>query len=391
MVSQIGYCTNVHAGNNLETTLTNLREHAIAVKQEVRGNAPLGIGLWLSAATAEQLKAEARVHELADWLGENDLVPFTLNGFPYGDFHQAVVKHDVYKPTWRDVERTEYTFNLIEILDELLPPGMEGSISTLPLEWGSPRPSEEQLAASADALRAVARRLHELEQQEGRLIHVCIEPEPGCVLDEASDIVQFFERHLCSQGDAEQIRRYIRVCHDVCHSAVMFETQSQVLKAYQRAGILVGKVQVSSAVVVPFESIEPDDRPTAVEQLAAFAEDRYLHQTSILTSGAARPVFFQDLPEALRLVEDATQLDGQWRVHFHVPVYLQKFGLLDTSRGEIEQCLRAVEEFSDVSHFEVETYAWGVLPPELRQPTLATGIAKELRWFIEQKEKAQRR
>ena len=32
-------------------------------------------------------------------------MPFTFNGFPYGDFHQSVVKHRVYEPTWADAER----------------------------------------------------------------------------------------------------------------------------------------------------------------------------------------------------------------------------------------------------------------------------------------------
>jgi hypothetical protein len=34
-----------------------------------------------------------------------------------------------------------------------------------------------------------------------------------------------------------------------------------------------------------------------------------------------------------------------------------------------------------LSHFEVETYAWGVLPEALRKRRLADGIADELRWL----------
>ena len=134
----IGYCTNVHAGADLETTLRNLEQHALEVKRQVSPTAPLGIGLWLSASAARQLRAEHGVSRLADWLAEAGLVPFTLNGFPYGDFHRPVVKYDVYRPTWRERDRVEYTLELIDILDELLPAGVPGTISTLPLEWGTP-------------------------------------------------------------------------------------------------------------------------------------------------------------------------------------------------------------------------------------------------------------
>jgi hypothetical protein len=34
------------------------------------------------------------------------------------------------------------------------------------------------------------------------------------------------------------------------------------------------------------------------------------------------------------------------------------------------------------AHLEAETYAWGVLPVELRQPDLAAGIAEELLWLL---------
>ena len=48
-----------------------------------------------------------------------------------------------------------------------------------------------------------------------------------------------------------------------------------------------------------------------------------------------------------------------------------------------DECLAAAREMSDCRHFEVETYAWGVLPAELRQPDLAAGIADEMRWLAQ--------
>ena len=93
--------------------------------------------------------------------------------------------------------------------------------------------------------------------------------------------------------------------------------------------------------------------------------------------------FYEDLPLALRVAAVGGQwrAGGQWRVHFHVPIYLERFGPLSTTRDEIRQCLQAAGQHPDLRHFEVETYAWSVLPPELRQQELADGIAAELHWF----------
>ena len=99
------------------------------------------------------------------------------------------------------------------------------------------------------------------------------------------------------------------------------------------------------------------------------------------TSTAGALSFYEDLPLALQTASDPKQARGTWRVHFHVPIYLERFGHLLASRADILECLKAAKQYSDVKHFEVETYAWGVLPEELRQPDLAAGIAREMQWF----------
>ena len=383
MIQQIGYCTNVHAGVGLDQTLANLRQYAVDVKNQHSPNDPMGIGLWLSAAAAEQLVQQNRTSEFTEWLRETGLVPFTLNGFPFGDFHQPVVKHRVYKPTWCERERFEYTTTLIDILHDILPAGLEGSISTLPIKWGSPPSSDEELKLAASHLRKVAEYAARLEQQTGRLIYLCVEPEPGCVLQRSEDLVQFFERFLFEEGDVDLVRRHIRICHDVCHAAVMFEDQREAIQSFADAGIEIGKVQVSSAVRVRFGKVEPEQRTNALRQLSGFAEDRYLHQTMIHDSPDVEPRFYEDLPAVIASIDNPASFTGELRTHFHVPVYLEQFGLLETTRDHIDQCLSAIAELSDVSHFEVETYAWGVLPAELQRENLADGIAEEMRWFTD--------
>ena len=378
-----GYCTNVHAGADLETTRGNLQQHAVAVRQEVCPRSVLGIGLWLSASAARSLRAPGQVEDFRDWLAQSGLLPYTVNGFPYGDFHQEGVKHQVYQPTWCDPQRAAYTCDLIAILHALLPDGMEGSISTLPLQWGRPAPQSSQLAQAAENLAAVADRLWQLEQDQGRLISLCLEPEPGCVLQRSADVVDFFQQYLLPQRDEQRMRRYLRVCHDICHAAVMFEDQQQAINHYRSAGITIGKVQVSSAIELGLDHLEPDERAAAVEQLRQFAEDRYLHQTVIQSDPREPDVFFEDLPQALAAMQNPRTLAGRLRTHFHVPIYLERFGLLDTTHRAIRDCLGALNGAPHHVAFEVETYAWTVLPDEMQQSVLADGIARELQWFDE--------
>ena len=378
-----GYCTNVHAGASLDQTRANLQRHAVAVKHLYSPQRHMGVGLWLSAQAAKDLVESNGAPAFRDWLAERGLVPYTLNGFPYGDFHEQVVKHRVYQPTWWEPERLEYTLRLIDLQQELLPQGLEGSISTLPIAWGAPCPDRAQLELAGEQLRRAAHYMHELEERTGRLIYLCLEPEPGCVFSFADDAVHFFQWQLLDREDDAIVRRHLRICHDVCHAAVMFEDQQVVLLKYRDAGIRVGKVQVSAALRMDLDLFEPpasEAKAEAVRQLASFAEDRYLHQTVVRRRGD--DVFYQDLQLALDAERDNNA--GQWRVHFHVPIYLREFGRLQSTQEQIGQCLAAIKHCSDCRHFEVETYAWGVLPPALRQPELATGIAEELRWFASQ-------
>jgi hypothetical protein len=377
---KLGYCTNVHAGATLDQTRANLEQHALAVKARYSPDQPMGVGLWLSAKAAEELLLGHGEHAFAEWLADRGLVPYTLNGFPYGDFHQPIVKHRVYEPTWWMPERLHYTMQLAEILDAILPLGLAGSISTLPIAWGTPCPDRSELEQAATHLRQAAAWLHQLELESGRLIYLCLEPEPGCVFSFADDVLHYFQWQLFGHEDEARVRRHIRVCHDICHAAVMFEEQDDVLRKYAAAGIEVGKIQVSAALRMALDLFEPpaaEARAGAAKQLAAFAEDRYLHQTVIRRG--AEDVFYEDLP--LALAAEPSDLGGEWRVHFHVPIYLEQFGRLSSTQEKIGECLAAARRHTTCDHYEVETYAWSVLPPELKQPELAAGIAEELKWL----------
>ncbi|MFM1937036.1 MAG: hypothetical protein RI990_1995 [Planctomycetota bacterium] len=370
------YCTNVVAGRTLADTRRSVVETFGAVRRKLGIADPLPIGLWLSAHAARQLPEQpGGARALRDELGEAGLSVVTLNGFPYHDFRQAVVKHAVYEPHWADVRRQLHTMLLADLLPDLLPAGTRtASISTVPLGWRA-RFTQEGCGASVGLASALLEQLVDhlarLEARTGVRITVDLEPEPGCMMDRSADAVGFFEHAVRARPGAPDPRRYLGVCHDVCHAAVMFEDQSEALRAYRSAGIGVHKVQVSSALV-------SDGSPESLAVLASFDEPRWLHQTCVRTpSGDVR--FHEDIRWAL-----ADGAAGEWRTHFHVPVFASRLGVLGTTQPQVEECLRELASWPAPERplLELETYAWDALPADPEGASdLAGGITEEIRWL----------
>ncbi len=391
---QVGYCTNVHAGRDLPSVLDSLEKHSLPIRMLVDSEQPLCVGLWFSEISAAQALQPALLASLKNKLEQFQLVPFTLNGFPQGDFHSRVVKHRVYQPTWWQQERLDYTLNLIRLLDQLLPDGQVGSISTLPISWSDPLPTRDQLKQAASQLIEVATVLHRQFEQTGRKIVLAIEPEPGCYLTDSSSFRMFFNEYLRApslpDGTSEIVGEYLTICHDVCHAAVMYEDQAYEMRQLKNDDISIGKVQVSSAIRVDWDAMTGSERVEAFEQLKGFAEDRYLHQVnrtkSGKKSGKESKELVEDLPAAMSSVTASAELTGEWRIHFHVPIFLSQLGLIQSTQWEIQKLLAILTGPVDnrpefTGHFEVETYAWGVLPAALQVESLNEGIAREVTWL----------
>ena len=376
------YCTNVVAGRTIKETCEHVQRVFVPVRDRVSPNGMLPLGLWLSARSAEQLSESiGGGAELRDRLAAVGLSIVTLNGFPYHDFHGSEVKLRVYEPHWANTRRALHTQRLADLLPDLLMPGTRtASISTLPLGWRALFSQEgcgASIGIASALLEQTVRHLARLEDRTGIRVTVDLEPEPGCMLDRAADVVGFFEHALQTRRGEPDPRRYIGVCHDVCHAAVMFEDQRAVLRAYRTAGISVNKVQVSSAVVA-------NGSAESLVALAEFSEPRYLHQTCVRAPGGVVQ-FFEDLPHALSAGHK--DLASEWRTHFHVPIFATQLGHLGTTQAAILECLAEIDSWPSHERpvLEIETYAWDVLPSAIREePELIDGIAREITWCAEQ-------
>jgi sugar phosphate isomerase/epimerase len=382
------YCSNIHPGETWREVQRNLASSLPAVRRHLAHEGPLGVGLRLSAAAAEALDAPGELERFRAFLAAGDYYVFTINGFPYGAFHGTRVKEAVYLPDWRDERRLEYSNRLARLLAALLPPGLDGTVSTVPGAFKPALRGPDDVRRMTELLLRHAAELVDLRERTGRTIMLALEPEPSCFLETTAETVDFFRSWLFNPvvlrraEDAlrrpvkvEDVRRHIGVCYDACHMAVQFEDAASSIADLTDAGVRIGKIQVSAGLRVGFEG-----RCAAVRaSLAPFAEDTYLHQ--VVERGDAGLSRFVDLPEAL----DACRDEGrrEWRVHFHLPVYLETAPGLETTHEQLEALLALARRDGFCQYLEVETYTWSVLAPELRSADLPAAIARELAWVRE--------
>ena len=235
----------------------------------------------------------------------------------------------------------------------------------------------------------VADALVRIRREHGVLIHLDIEPEPDCVLENTDETVAFFEQWLFSVGalilaaklgigpdDARRhLQDHIRICFDCCHFAVEYQDPAVALERLRAAGIQVGRVQLSSAVLVRFPS-DPRQAESLAAELRPFADATYLHQVVEQQANALRR--YPDLDVAL---DDTRSPGSEWRIHFHVPLFAREYAAFASTQDYVRRVLAAAAQDPFTTHLEIETYTWGVLPPGLKMD-LGESIAREYEWVL---------
>lgn len=382
------YCTNVHPGSDWKTTFGALEAHLDQIRASVSPNAPFGLGLRLSDRASRELDEGDRLAVFAEWLRSRNTYVFTMNGFPYGNFHAQPVKEQVHFPDWTTSDRLEYTSRLFRQLAYLLPEGMEGGISTSPVSYrhwhNSPVKRDEVMQIGARHMAEIALQLIRVESLTGKYLHLDIEPEPDGMLENTADVLDFFHRFLLPEG-TEILRkalgvtahkahalllRHLTLCYDVCHFALAFEDPGFVFLEMEKAGIRVGKIQVSAALRIP--EYDPSNTDL-ISALQAYNEPVYLHQVTTRTDNGVKT--WSDLPKLFQ--EKHTY--GELRAHFHVPIFSESFGVLGATQREILEVITYIKSHPICSHLEVETYTWEVLPGQ--KEALSDSISRELNWL----------
>jgi hypothetical protein len=398
---QLTYCTNIHPGESWDDHLAALKENVPPIKKRLSPDKPFAIGLRLSHVASQALARKENLDNFKKWLDDNQCFLTIINGFPYGSFHRAKVKDHVHTPDWITQDRVLYTIQLFKILSGLLPKGMDGGVSTAPLSykhWHS-EIKEERLHAieiATENVLKVVEELVRLRKATGQLMHLDIEPEPDGLIGNGPEFLSWYKKNLLPQGitylkeavglSADEavaaMHDHVQLCYDICHFAVGFENHASIISEIQSQKIKVGRIQISAALKGAMAT-EPDDRREVINAFRQFNESTYLHQV-VARQHDGTFIRYPDLPEALA---DAKNPEvREWRSHFHVPLFVEDYGALQSTQVDIQQVL-SIHKQKPFSHYlEVETYTWEVLPDKLKLP-IRESIIRELEWVTELLEK----
>lgn len=374
----LAYCTNVHRGETWSQTLDSLQEFTLNVKSRVLHTHPekpsnFAIGLRLSAAAAEELLNPNQLTAFRSWLTDNGCYLFTINGFPYGEFHGVRVKEQVYAPDWTQLSRLKYTQNLFQILNTLAPTDIPISVSTLPGSFKEFIHSKDQEDLIFKHIWDLVDFLDKLQQESGRAdMTLGLEPEPLGWFENTNETIHFFDRLQSFRPGDDRWKAFIGVNYDTCHFAVEYENASESLTRFHALGIRISKIHLSSAF-----RLKPT--PETMAWLQEFSEDTYLHQV-IAKDSAGQLTRFKDLPMAL---ESNSTTAEEWRVHFHIPLHSPgREGLIPTSDHTLDTLDFLKANPGICRHLEMETYTWEVMPDALKSSTVTEQLAKEYDWTL---------
>jgi hypothetical protein len=387
-LGHLTYSTLVHPGDTWPEMWASLTTYAPAVKARVSPDAPFGVSLRLSAASASTLVQDAEERgRLKEFLAVEKLYVYTVNAFPYGPFKGRRVMEQVYEPDWTTDERTRYTMAVADILADIAAPGIAPTIQTAPLAFRPNVSGAGYVAAFTRNLLRVVAHLIDLERSTGRRVKLALEPEPFCFLETTEETVAYFERHVYStEGTGALalltglpvsevqglVRRHLGVVFDICHQSVGFEDIPTSLGLLVGAGIPIFKLQQAAALWAPEVTRE------TIAELERFTQTIYLSQTTERRNG--RLTRFLNLSDAIEAWGSSPRGSREWRTHFHVPVFLDDLGAFRTTRFGIEDALRvhAATPLSD--QLEIETYTWDVLPAHLKTGDITQYVTREIEW-----------
>ena len=386
-LGHLTYSTLVHPGDTWDDMWASLMTYLPQIKARVSPDRPLGVSLRLAATSADTLVNDAgRRQQLAEFLADNDLYVFTVNAFVYGGFKGQRIKEKVYEPDWQTEARVRYTTNVADILAEIAPAAVQPSIQTPPMGFKSKATGPGVVAEYQRNVLRVAAHLVEIERRTGKTMTLAIEPEPACYLETTDEAIAYFEDHLYCGAAAKELagltglpiseanatlRKHIGLVYDVGHQAVEYEDPTAALQKLIDAGIPVFKLQLAAALRVP--EVTQDD----VDRLREFARTIYLTQT--VERRDHELTRFLNLEDAF----SAWQADPgprEWRIHFHVPIFLDRLGELQTTRWSTAEAL-AMHMATPLSrHVEIETYTWDVLPEEFKTGDIVDYVSREIEW-----------
>lgn len=278
----------------------------------------------------------------------------------------------MYRPDWTSADRVNYTNRLFDLLGQLLPPGIEGSVSTVPGSFKEFITTDDQLRRIRANIFGCVKHIASVSAQTGRRLHLGLEPEPLGLFETTEETLRFFDRLRDEHPNDSRLAKFLGVNYDTCHMAVEFENPSESLARLRRHGVKISKLHLSSAL-----KLRPT--PESLAALAAFADDTYLHQV-VSRAADGKLTRHKDLDVALAAPKSPAE---EWRIHFHIPLHSPPVAWFDNTTDHLLGVLDVLQADPHLcSHLEMETYTWEVMPPALKSRSVVGQLTSEYDWCL---------
>ena len=391
-MGHLTYSTLVHPGDTWDDIWASLRNYVPQVKKNVCPNDKFGVSMRISSATSETLiNSPEKRADLRKFLDDNDMYLYTVNAFPFGPFKNQIVKEQVYEPDWSSEQRLKYTMNVATIIADVAPDFVNPSIQTPPLGFKPNVTSEAVIETYAENIRKLATHVNNIHRYKGRTVTLAIEPEPACFLETTPETVAFFNDYLRTEKSYKNLAgktgatledatailaRHVGIVYDICHQAVEYEDITKSLQTLKDEKIPVWKLQEAAAMMIPEVTREK------VEAVKKYAKTIYLTQTHQRTADGTIARYL-NLEDAIAAWEKKP-VPCEWRIHFHVPVFLEDLGPFKSTRFAISEALAFQKKHRLSDQLEIETYTWDVLPDELKTGDIVDYVTKEIEWVKSQ-------
>lgn len=356
------YCSNIFKVKKLRDLIKSLTIYTEIIKEK-----KVALSLCLSNALAIEMEKKKSINFFKKWLKKKNATLYSINGFVYKNFHKKNIKSNIHYPDWTSNLRFNYTKKLIKILNRFLPKCKTGSISSSPISydgWINYKYKDYVFFKSAKNISKILLHLMNIKK---KIIHLDIEPEPSCLINNFKMFIIFFKKWLIpfarkylynlkkisGRKSDFLIKKYIRLCYDISHFSVNFENHGKILQILKKEKIKIGKVQISSALEINvFKNIKIKEN--IIKNLAKISISPFLHQTVEKNKKTIR--IYNDLPNISNIFFKNT--NSILRIHCHVPIYKTQYKNIKTTINETRKVLKMLIKTKNIKHFEIESYTY---------------------------------
>lgn len=401
----LSYCTNIHKGESWNEVFTNIKKYTVNVKKLITRKKWFSIGLCLSNKSVKSLTKKNILKKFQKWLLKKYIYIQTINSFCFTNFHEKNIKQKIYNPNWGTYERYIFTKQIINIIKHTLLITTTGTISTVPLfyKYTIKTKKEKYILLQKSIINLMNILIH--LKKINKNISICMEPEPDCYLEKTSDVITFYNKRLYIHGNEylqknykitkkinkQLIKKYIKVCYDICHFSLFKEKIQQTLSKFKKEKIDIGKIQLSSGL----KTNEPKNyflKNNFFKKLNKITKKTpFLHQaySTIINKNNTISSHYKDLFEIKKrplLEKKPIKMINKkiWKVHYHIPLYKSKHQNFKTTQKEISNLFRILlnsKKYKIPTSIEIETYTWDNFKKS-QKINLLTSIVNEYKYTL---------